>query len=287
MLVVNCGAIGVLPRRLPWTNVCLCSASNIGTDQLRAQLDQLHYEANNARAKANNARLRLMRLSEAAERLRRQAAISVQTGKENEARELLFQKKKVMQALEKSKSRIELLDELSAKLNEAISVKESQLINNVSLDLEVGGEDALSPVRIVSPKEETTENSNENEYFDFRPSEVGKGQEEQFLTDNQASVLLNSEDIQQGNVNVGIWDKDDMIGSLQQISSYQSFLEHLDQQLSKIEGELVAVLRLSTLILENEGKPKNSKLQQTMDILESVRGIRLRITSIMQTKEAR
>ncbi|WJZ98950.1 hypothetical protein VitviT2T_017437 [Vitis vinifera] len=169
----------------------------------------------------------------------------------------------------------------------AISVKESQLINNVSLDLEVGGEDALSPVRIVSPKEETTENSNENEYFDFRPSEVGKGQEEQFLTDNQASVLLNSEDIQQGNVNVGIWDKDDMIGSLQQISSYQSFLEHLDQQLSKIEGELVAVLRLSTLILENEGKPKNSKLQQTMDILESVRGIRLRITSIMQTKEAR
>lgn len=287
MLVVNCGAIGVLPRRLPWTNVCLCSASNIGTDQLRAQLDQLHSEANNARAKANNARLRLMRLSEAAERLRRQAAISVQTGKENEARELLFQKKKVMQALEKSKSRIELLDELSAKLNEAISVKESQLINNVSLDLEVGGEDALSPVRIVSPKEETTENSNENEYFDFRPSEVGKGQEEQFLTDNQASVLLNSEDIQQGNVNVGIWDKDDMIGSLQQISSYQSFLEHLDQQLSKIEGELVAVLRLSTLILENEEKPKNSKLQQTMDILESVRGIRLRITSIMQTKEAR
>lgn len=287
MLVVNCGAIGVLPRRPPWTNVCLCSVSNIGTDQLRAQLDQLHSEANNARAKANNARLRLMRLSEAAERLRRQAAISVQTGKENEARELLFQKKKVMQALEKSKSRIELLDELSAKLNEAISVKESQLINNVSLDLEVGGEDALSPVRIVSPKEETTENSNENEYFDFRPSEVGKGQEEQFLTDNQASVLLNSEDIQQGNVNVGIWDKDDMIGSLQQISSYQSFLEHLDQQLSKIEGELVAVLRLSTLILENEEKPKNSKLQQTMDILESVRGIRLRITSIMQTKEAR
>lgn len=59
-----------------------------------------------------------MRLSEAAERLRRQAAVSVQRGKENEARELLFQKKKVMQALEKSKGRIELLDELSAKLNE-------------------------------------------------------------------------------------------------------------------------------------------------------------------------
>lgn len=56
-------------------------------------------------------------MSEAAEKIQRQAAISVQTGKENDARELLFQKKKVMQALEKSKSRIELLDELSTKLN--------------------------------------------------------------------------------------------------------------------------------------------------------------------------
>lgn len=67
---------------------------------------------------ANNARSRLLRLSEAAEKLRQQAAISVRTGKEDEARDLLFQKKKVMQALEKSKSRIRLLDELSAKLNE-------------------------------------------------------------------------------------------------------------------------------------------------------------------------
>lgn len=61
--------------------------------------------------------MRLLRLSEAAEKIQRQAAISVQTGKENDARELLIQKKKVKQALEKSKSRIELLDELSTKLN--------------------------------------------------------------------------------------------------------------------------------------------------------------------------
>lgn len=61
-------------------------------------------------------------MSEAAEKLRRQAAIKVQTGKENDAREALFQKKKVMLALEKSKSRIELLDELSRKLNEVNEV---------------------------------------------------------------------------------------------------------------------------------------------------------------------
>lgn len=57
-------------------------------------------------------------MSEAADKLRRQAAISVHSGKEDDAREMLIQKKKVMQAMEKSKNRIELLDELAAKLNE-------------------------------------------------------------------------------------------------------------------------------------------------------------------------
>lgn len=63
-----------------------------------------------------------MRLSEAAEKLKRQAAISVRTGKEDDARELLFQKKRVVEALEKSKTRIEFLDQLSTKLNEVLSL---------------------------------------------------------------------------------------------------------------------------------------------------------------------
>lgn len=67
---------------------------------------------------ANSARLRLLRLSEAAEKLNKQAAISAKKGEENDAREMLFQRKRVLQALEKSKSRIELLDELSTKLSE-------------------------------------------------------------------------------------------------------------------------------------------------------------------------
>lgn len=67
---------------------------------------------------ANNARLRLLRLSESAEKLKKQAAISMQKGDENYARDMLVQRKKVLQALEKSKNRIELLDELSTKLSE-------------------------------------------------------------------------------------------------------------------------------------------------------------------------
>jgi hypothetical protein len=61
-----------------------------------------------------------MRLSEAAEKLKRQAAVSVISGKENDARELLFQKKKVMHAIGRSKNRIELLDQLSSKLNQVL-----------------------------------------------------------------------------------------------------------------------------------------------------------------------
>jgi phage shock protein A len=67
---------------------------------------------------ANSASMRLLRLSESAEKLKKQAAISMQKGDENYARDMLLQRKKVLQALEKSKSRIELLDELSTKLSE-------------------------------------------------------------------------------------------------------------------------------------------------------------------------
>lgn len=59
-----------------------------------------------------------MRLSEAAERFQRQAAVKVRVGLEMEARDMLLQKRKVMQALDKCKSRIEMLDKLSAKLSE-------------------------------------------------------------------------------------------------------------------------------------------------------------------------
>lgn len=67
---------------------------------------------------ANSVRLRLLRLSESAEKLQKQAAISIQKGDEDYARDTLLQRKQVLQALEKSKIRIELLDELSAKLSE-------------------------------------------------------------------------------------------------------------------------------------------------------------------------
>ncbi|XP_030932196.1 uncharacterized protein LOC115957977 [Quercus lobata] len=251
----------------------MCLSSNINTEQLRAQLDQLHSEAARTRAKANSARLRLLRLSEAAEKIQRQAAISVQTGKENDARELLFQKKKVKQALEKSKSCIELLDELSTKLNKAISLKESQLVGNVALDLEVSNENAPSPVWIITPKQENKEDLNEN--IEVEPHVLD--------LDGQQAVGKEPEDIQ-ASLSVGIWNDNDLIHGLSGISSYDEFLEHIDQELSKIEAELVTILRVSTLVLDSKETPKNSKVQQTQELLESICGIRKRIASIKLTK---
>ena len=54
--------------------------------------------------------------------LQRQALTCIQSGRENDARDLLVRKKMVMQALENSKRRIDLLDELSAKLNEVSNI---------------------------------------------------------------------------------------------------------------------------------------------------------------------
>ncbi|KAB8861478.1 hypothetical protein FH972_026778 [Carpinus fangiana] len=260
----------------------MCLGSNINTEQLRAQLDQLHSEAESTRAKANSARLRLLRLSDAAEKLRRQATISVQNGKENDARQLLLQKKKVILALEKSKRRIELLDELSAKFNEAISLKENQLVGNVSLDLEVGREDAPSPVRIISPKQENTEDPNENKEFEPNILELDGREDLQSYSESRES-LPEPEDLE-ASLSVGIQNEDDIISSLNGISSYEDFLERLDQDLSNIEAELLTILRVSTLILDSNETGKNSRVEETLELLEGIRGIRKRITGIKLTK---
>jgi hypothetical protein len=60
-------------------------------------------------------------LTEAAENLKKRAAVSVRMGKENEAVDLLVQKKKLTKALENIKERIELLDKLSTKLSEVMT----------------------------------------------------------------------------------------------------------------------------------------------------------------------
>lgn len=69
---------------------------------------------------------------------------------------MLLEKKKVLQALENCNNHVELLDELSTKLGEAISIKETQLIKTIMstcFDMDIEKE-TEGPVRVVSSKED-------------------------------------------------------------------------------------------------------------------------------------
>lgn len=161
---------------------------------------------------------------------------------------------------------------------QAVSLKERQLIGNVALDLEVAGEDASSPVRIVSPTTEATEDLVVTNEFGSDDQKFNDDQELQSKTDNQAILPVDPqqegllEGFSPGVISVG----DEISGSLRGISSFGGFLEHLDEQLNKIEAELDTVLRVSTLVLASEDKTKNFKVQQALELLESIRGIRQR-----------
>lgn len=218
---------------------------------------------------ANKARQRLLRLSEAAEKLQRQAAISVQTGKENDARDLLLQKKKTMQALEKTKSRIELLDELSTKLIEAISFREQQLVGTVAQDLEIKREDDTSPIRVVSPPSE---------------KDLQNASDDQELQDKTNNMPINDE-INKLQELLQVPDTDsDLINGLTGLTSYKDLLDRIDQRLNKIEAELMMVVKFSRLILENESQ-ENVKVRQLMEVLNAVKNVRQRIANIVLKKE--
>ena len=160
---------------------------------------------------------------------------------------------------------------------QAISLKESQLVGNVALDLEVGNENAPSPVRIIAQKQENKEDLNENIEVEPHVLELDGQQDLQLCSEIEESLPVGKdpEDIQ-ASLSVGIWNDNDLISGLSGISSYDEFLEHIDQELRKIEAELVTILRVSTLVLDSKETPKNSKVQQTQELLESICGIRKR-----------
>lgn len=147
-----------------------------------------------------------------------------------------------------------------------ISVKERQLIGNVSVDLEVAREDTSSPVRIVSP---TTEITGDINYNDLKSND---DQELQFHEDFQ----IHQEDDSQGSMSGVIYNDDKIISNLKGVSTYEGFLENMDQQLSEIEAELVTIIRVSNLILDGVEKTNHFKVQQAMELLESIRGTRER-----------
>ncbi|CAM8887968.1 unnamed protein product [Rhodiola kirilowii] len=243
MMVVNSATtnmVTVVAR--PWTRcrACCSPSSVVSSHQLRSELDQLHSEADMARTKANNARLRLMRLSEAAEITQTHRQLSVFKLDKKIMQGIFYDKRKRLWKRWKSqRGGSNCLTKLSAKLNES-----EEDVNGV-----VYGDHRLWNISEVMKIFRFTVRGQYNDEAKF-------GSE---TTDNKS--ILNENGI---------------IGSLRDISSYEEFLEHLDGQLNIIEAELAILIRLSTLVLEREEMPQNSKVHQTLEILEGIRSIRER-----------
>lgn len=145
------------------------------------------------------------------------------------------------------------------------------------MDLEVVREDASSPVRIVSPTPEVAEDLDESTEYVPNDLKLSDKEERPLLAKDQASLPVEPEgEVLQEPIKRGDWNEDKIISSLKGITSFENFLEHLDHQLNTIEAELVTILRISTLVVDSQEKSKNFKVQQTMELLESVSGIRQR-----------
>lgn len=147
------------------------------------------------------------------------------------------------------------------------------------MKIEDATQDDSSPVRIIAPKEEVLEDSlnddsdsNKMKFNDIQDVQISFESRENPLDDKEMDNLLKSLNTDTVNVN-------SVSSSLSKISSYENFMEHIDQKLSEIETELVSVLNVSILVLDSEERPKNFRWQQTTELLESIRRIRQRYIS--------
>ncbi|KAH7675353.1 hypothetical protein IHE45_08G129600 [Dioscorea alata] len=250
------------------------SSCAIDAELLRSQLDRLHGEAEITRSKANNARLRLMRLSETVEKLKKRAAAKIQDGQESEARDLLIQKKKLMKALESSKSRIEVLDKLSAKLQEVISSKEAQLIENVAVNPSSNAEDRGYPIHFINPKGDASEDLSTTGSYDrsHMESSVKEELESQSLEDDEPQPVVG--DPPETHFSSAI----ERTSSSNGIPSNNDFRLRAIEQLKNVEEDMVMFLRL--LITESESRKITKNAQQILEVLEDLQRIRERIQVI-------
>lgn len=138
----------------------------------------------------------------------------------------------------------------------------------MAFDVEVETKDDSSPVRIVSPKLGVTDFSSDDDL------EFSDGQDLQLCAHGETNPPVDEEVGFLGRDICNDSNEESITRGLKDVSSYEDFLEHLDVKLNKIESELVTILNVSALVLNDNEKPNNFKVQQTIELLESVRAIR-------------
>ncbi|WVZ69163.1 hypothetical protein U9M48_017998 [Paspalum notatum var. saurae] len=267
---------GATPPR--FAVVLAASSSGVGGERtpptfgrLREELLQLHAEADLTQSKANSARVRLVRLTEAAENLKKRAATSVRMGKESEAVDLLMQKKKLTKALENIKERIEVLDRLLAKISEAISMKQNMLIEYALRPETSNGENSDDKIRVFSST--VNEGANGAESSGSRQKSVER---ESFVLRNEAHASMAGYPEQtalQMADSFSFLNDSGTANSIKDRSTYDGFLEHIDLQMKSLEYEIERFIS-SQSVKEVGSEKQRNKWQRLSDILMVVKETR-------------
>ncbi|KAL4568665.1 hypothetical protein LXL04_024280 [Taraxacum kok-saghyz] len=106
----------------------------------------------------------------------------------------------------------------------AISIREQQLVvGTVSQDLETEREDDTATVQVMSPPSESSNGISENDL-------INCNNDDQELQDKTAKLEANN--------------------LKEYLTSYEDFLDLINQQLNKIETELMTAVKFSSLVLE-------------------------------------
>uniref|UniRef100_A0A8I6X2N9 Uncharacterized protein n=1 Tax=Hordeum vulgare subsp. vulgare TaxID=112509 RepID=A0A8I6X2N9_HORVV len=233
-----------------------------GTQSKGTQIPQLNWHwmrCSSGNCNANSARVRLVRLTEAAENLKKRAVVSVRMGRENEAVDLLVQKKKLTKALENIKERIELLDKLSAKISEVISVKQNMLIEHALHPGTTNVEDSNDDIRVFSGKidDRVDETSDSNLAGQSERSELQ-------MTDSFTS----SKDPDPTNI-------------MDDHSAYDDFVQHIDSQLNSLQCEIEHYTNFQLAKEVDTQQSINDKLHKLSTILKLINETRERIAMIL------
>lgn len=134
-----------------------------------------------------------------------------------------------------------------------------------------------NPVHIVSPKRDILEVVHKKESLDPDDSENGERTDLGASLSPEGNIAFDSnadhfEETISGSRNI----ENHVVDRLNRFTSFDDFLEGLDEQLKKIEEELATISKVSTFILDIKEDRQNIRMQQIIELVESVRVIRER-----------
>lgn len=276
---------GATPPRFA---VVLATSTGVGGERtpptfrrLREELLQLHAEADLTQSKANSERVRLVRLTEAAENLKKRAATSVRMGKESEAVDLLVQKKKLTKALENIKERIEVLDMLSAKISEVISMKQNMLIDYALRPETSNSEDSDDKIRVFSSTVNVGTNGAGSS--DSHPKSVEK---ESFELRNEAHAIASmADDAEQSALQMSdsfsFLNNSDPANYIKNHSAYDDLIEHINLQMKSLEYEIEQFINSQSVEEVGSEKQRSDKWQRLSDIQMLIKETREKIARIL------